>query len=424
MRNQKYMFNAVAIQDVCCDVHQPIRAKVHFQALAWPASDMVYAYMKVSDVIRGGGILRRVWSRFGIQGRGKREILEKTLRPAASSDTIPTFENPERTGGGLNPSLRDRGGLVVRPLSSHLGGPGFDFRRGRPRVWESCQTMPLVDGFPRGSPVYPALAFRRCSILTSRIRTLPKTPSHRCDALLEGPTAVSQDELECGCRQDGARRSSETLRERVNRMTTARIAIYSRRRPQFVCSCLSRPAPLSCALCEAFLLLQDCPFVGLPYRSSPPIGREGTQGVVLPRFEKEPKDGAHDTVGVSVARAPRRTQTLSNVTPCQRLHVRIRKYCWTVTMIVADGHEMQPKARVDGFKMGHRDGNTARLARRSDEALEVRVSVARIASSLLDLGRGVPTGVQTASKGLLHESYGPCQRVNKYIETRWRGIPL
>ncbi|KAJ8888029.1 hypothetical protein PR048_007514 [Dryococelus australis] len=37
-----------------------------------------------------------------------------------------------------------------------------------------------------------------------------------------------------------------------------------------------------------------------------------------------------------------------------------------------------------------RDGNTARLARRSDEALEVRVSVARIAPSLLDLGRGSP----------------------------------
>ncbi|KAJ8895981.1 hypothetical protein PR048_001322 [Dryococelus australis] len=39
------------------------------------------------------------------------------------------------------------------------------------------------------------------------------------------------------------------------------------------------------------------------------------------------------------------------------------------------------------------DGNTARLARRSDEALDVHVSVARIAPSLLlDLGRGVPTG--------------------------------
>ncbi|KAJ8883697.1 hypothetical protein PR048_015551 [Dryococelus australis] len=38
------------------------------------------------------------------------------------------------------------------------------------------------------------------------------------------------------------------------------------------------------------------------------------------------------------------------------------------------------------------DGNTARLARRSDEPLGVRVTVARIAPLLLDLGRGVPTG--------------------------------
>ncbi|KAJ8867454.1 hypothetical protein PR048_031256 [Dryococelus australis] len=37
--------------------------------------------------------------------------------------------------------------------------------------------------------------------------------------------------------------------------------------------------------------------------------------------------------------------------------------------------------------------NTASLARRSDEALGVRVSVARIAPSLLDLGRGVPIKV-------------------------------
>ncbi|KAJ8893878.1 hypothetical protein PR048_006479 [Dryococelus australis] len=37
-------------------------------------------------------------------------------------------------------------------------------------------------------------------------------------------------------------------------------------------------------------------------------------------------------------------------------------------------------------------GNTASLARRNDEALGVRVSVARIAPSLLDLGRGVTTG--------------------------------
>ncbi|KAJ8871571.1 hypothetical protein PR048_027897 [Dryococelus australis] len=35
------------------------------------------------------------------------------------------------------------------------------------RMWSSCRTMPLVGGFSRGSPVYPALSFRRNSILTS-----------------------------------------------------------------------------------------------------------------------------------------------------------------------------------------------------------------------------------------------------------------
>ncbi|KAJ8876162.1 hypothetical protein PR048_024071 [Dryococelus australis] len=32
------------------------------------------------------------------------------------------------------------------------------------RTWKSCRTMPRLGGFSRGSPVSPALAFRRCSI--------------------------------------------------------------------------------------------------------------------------------------------------------------------------------------------------------------------------------------------------------------------
>ncbi|KAJ8883904.1 hypothetical protein PR048_015759 [Dryococelus australis] len=34
-------------------------------------------------------------------------------------------------------------------------------------IWESCQTMPLISGFCRGSRVSPTPSFRRCSILTS-----------------------------------------------------------------------------------------------------------------------------------------------------------------------------------------------------------------------------------------------------------------
>ncbi|KAJ8866855.1 hypothetical protein PR048_032716 [Dryococelus australis] len=58
---------------------------------------------------------------------------------------------------------------VLSLLASNQGDPGSIPGRVTPdfRMWESCRTMPLVGGFSRGSPVSPALSFRRCSILTS-----------------------------------------------------------------------------------------------------------------------------------------------------------------------------------------------------------------------------------------------------------------
>ncbi|KAJ8888665.1 hypothetical protein PR048_008157 [Dryococelus australis] len=49
-------------------------------------------------------------------------------------------------------------------VQSRAGLPDF-------RKWESCRTMPLVGGFSRGSPVFPAPSFRRLSIFTSIILT-------------------------------------------------------------------------------------------------------------------------------------------------------------------------------------------------------------------------------------------------------------
>ncbi|KAJ8876141.1 hypothetical protein PR048_024050 [Dryococelus australis] len=59
----------------------------------------------------------------------------------------------------------------VSLLTSQIGDPGSIPGRFAPdfRMWESCRTMPLVGGFSRGSPVSPALSFRRCYILTSII---------------------------------------------------------------------------------------------------------------------------------------------------------------------------------------------------------------------------------------------------------------
>ncbi|KAJ8870168.1 hypothetical protein PR048_029181 [Dryococelus australis] len=53
---------------------------------------------------------------------------------------------------------------AVSLVASHLGDPGSISGR---VTAESCRTMPLVGGFSRGSPVSPAISFRRCSILTS-----------------------------------------------------------------------------------------------------------------------------------------------------------------------------------------------------------------------------------------------------------------
>ncbi|KAJ8880925.1 hypothetical protein PR048_017398 [Dryococelus australis] len=62
-----------------------------------------------------------------------------------------------------------RGAVVVRLLALHQGEPGSISGGVTPSfyMWESCRTMPLAGGFSRGSPVSFALAFRRCSILTS-----------------------------------------------------------------------------------------------------------------------------------------------------------------------------------------------------------------------------------------------------------------
>ncbi|KAJ8866813.1 hypothetical protein PR048_032674 [Dryococelus australis] len=49
------------------------------------------------------GHVRRVWSRAGMEGRWEREIPEKTHRPAASSGTILTCENPGVTRPGIEP---------------------------------------------------------------------------------------------------------------------------------------------------------------------------------------------------------------------------------------------------------------------------------------------------------------------------------
>ncbi|KAJ8874051.1 hypothetical protein PR048_024891 [Dryococelus australis] len=58
--------------------------------------------------------------------------------------------------------------VAIRLLASHQGDPGSIPGRITPdfRMWDPCRTMPLVGGFSRRFPVFPALSFQRCSVLT------------------------------------------------------------------------------------------------------------------------------------------------------------------------------------------------------------------------------------------------------------------
>ncbi|KAJ8867269.1 hypothetical protein PR048_031068 [Dryococelus australis] len=97
-----------------------------------------------------------------------------------------------------NLSGRDLGGGVGGPSSLGKCVSGTDTAHVTPlasylvHMWESCWTMRLVGGFSPGSPVPPALAFRRCSILTSLHPHCPSRTPPKPHPLEKEP-AVSWD---------------------------------------------------------------------------------------------------------------------------------------------------------------------------------------------------------------------------------------
>ncbi|KAJ8876776.1 hypothetical protein PR048_021223 [Dryococelus australis] len=67
----------------------------HYRSYVWVYASLIqYVQITSFPPHRTAVVVNVVWSSAGMQGRGKREISEKTHRIAASSGTIPTCENP------------------------------------------------------------------------------------------------------------------------------------------------------------------------------------------------------------------------------------------------------------------------------------------------------------------------------------------
>ncbi|KAJ8868745.1 hypothetical protein PR048_030285 [Dryococelus australis] len=117
------------------------------------------------------------------------------------------------------------------------------------------------------------------------------------------------------------------------------------------------------------------------------------RGAVVSGFESHVKHGHYFKLGHKLVCKPTPYKpsaiTLGGLSPPWGRSWSVERRVWERTDVLY-GHMRLPANKVlKTCANARRDGNTARLARRSDEALGVRVSVARIAPSLLNLGRAV-----------------------------------
>ncbi|KAJ8880600.1 hypothetical protein PR048_017070 [Dryococelus australis] len=322
---------------------------------------------------------------------------------------------------------RGHGGRVVNLLASHRGDPGSitgwvtpDFR-----MWESYRTMPLIGGFSRGSPVSPALSFRRCSILIS-ITSRPQSskppaqpdgarrlavydvlngvaPEWKGGGKREIPDKTRQPAALPGtiptCKKSGIDpagnitwfhlgRSSQSNRSatvaRSSTGVTQDLAGGHSLLPcSFTVSCVRESvAAFSNTWGQKRVRAAPMGFGGVGLAAGFPLGEKGKVGRPTAVFLRPAKSATLRCVVDCPAamETPRRlrsgrVRTINNIEAPRPSFPPLTRPTCSETI----GYSRRSTQRYDG--------NTARLARRSDETLGVRTTVAHIAPSLLDLGR-------------------------------------
>ncbi|KAJ8870195.1 hypothetical protein PR048_029211 [Dryococelus australis] len=284
-------------------------------------SEEIWAALNIEASRADAGEVRWVQRGAEMKWGWKREIPEKTRRPAVSSGTRFPFASLGEQLACSPPTKANRAQYPVGSL------PGFC-------MGEWCLSILLVSEFYRGSPVSPVSSFRRCSILT------PIT-------LIGSLDLATSRTLRCE-RHMGWKYANIPHWPYVSHVAGAEGTVGWHQ----TSGKLTRRGHGRCAGTRA---CPRSPFFALALR---------------PGLEDDIR-GAIDARGVAEQQFVQRLETLVG----QHDNSTARHI---------ESEELRSSRR--------HDGNTARLARKSDEALEVRVSVVRIAPSLLDLGRVVSHG--------------------------------
>ncbi|KAJ8870462.1 hypothetical protein PR048_029484 [Dryococelus australis] len=280
----------------------------------------------------------------GMKGRGKREIPEKTHRPTASFGTIPTYEQPELTAQPSWPHEKCgywHAKADYEDFHDLLNSGGFSLVpkwNSRPRCWQDCSlgrscfsSCKHKRTRERGSA--PASLASRCQTIYKRERPLPLFPP----PLSGNPSSPRALQMP-GNLKPPRFPACNHLRDADSTLLPEMLCLH----PRALNKTITDPPPL---FPHSFIQLN---------------GRV---------FHKESEVKPVHDKGRGKAGDPRESPPTSGIVQHDS---HIRKF------------SSDPGAQ-------RHDRNTARLARRSDEALVVRVSVARIAPALLHLKRVAPT---------------------------------
>ncbi|KAJ8877590.1 hypothetical protein PR048_022045 [Dryococelus australis] len=399
------------------------------------------------EVLRADvGELKRVWSSAGTEGRRKREISEKTRRPAASLGTIPTCENPGMTRPGIEPGSPrwEVSSLTAQPPWSVPPPPlparvGIRVHAGvvclypaKIRLGQSPDRQPRHVTLGRGERSHMARCAPACPTQGLNSRAEDKPGAGQTNLFPEpSPITLRLSPSPTGRRRSGAlqqgvnmlmRRSAslEAGSESSRGYSAGCVASKGQRLPQDELRLEQHNtfAPPSCLLALVTYadvqLLEICEIPRL----------SGTLFVSLTRArswqERNVLGGKMFSAGGNNSEAERGKRLAKQ---CQEVKFRDRGLWEKGLCHVAQGRGEDVLRIISGsssfldlvsrillrptegylffFSRGppvspaaylqknRHDGNTARLARRSDDALGVRVSVARMLPRFLTLGAGV-----------------------------------